>query len=199
MQKAARIVLFIMLMAAAYTACQRASDEKRAEEHAPDSVMLVYNSLSDSVMVAWQQISKTEEGKLSDIKRLLEEISYAPSYDKVHYDSLYNQLQQVYALRFEAENMTSKQIDQYDSAVSKLQREVIAFARANPSFEQFPLMAKLADSIDAADKQTLFLRVRYDEFATQYNDFLKGNQGSVIKPSDTAKPPQQRPLFQLSE
>ncbi len=199
MRKAARVFVFVLLMAAAYTACQRASDENRSEEAAPDSVMLVYNSLTDSVKVAWQDISTTEDGKLSDIKRLLEEISYAPNLNKNRYDSLYNQLQQVYALRFEAETMTSKQIDKYDSAVSKLQREVIDFAHANPSFEQYPLMARLTDSIQAADQRTLFLRVRYDNFARDYNDFLKGNKGSFIQPSDTAAPLQQRPLFQLSE
>ncbi|WP_224995151.1 hypothetical protein [Cesiribacter sp. SM1] len=199
MQKTIRVCVFVLLMAAAYTACQRASEEKRSEEMAPDSVTVVYNSLNDSIKVAWQDISATEEGKLSDMKRLLQEISYTPSYDKARYDSLWDNLQQVYALRFEAETMTSRQIDRYDSAVSKLQREVIDFARSHPSFEQYPLMGKLSDSIEAADQRTLFLRVRYDQFASEYNDFLKGNQGRMIQPSDTALPLRERPLFRLSE
>lgn len=199
MRKALRVFVFVMLMAAAYTACQRASDEKKAEEIAPDSVKVVYNSLNDSVMMAWKDISSTEEGKLSDMKRLLQEISYTSSFNKERYDSLYNYLQQVYALRFEAETMTSQQIDKYDSAVNRLQREVISFARNHPQFEQYPLMGRLADSIESADQRTLFLRVRYDDFARDYNDFLKGNKGRIIQPSDTALPLRERPLFQLSE
>ncbi|AHM62554.1 hypothetical protein D770_21525 [Flammeovirgaceae bacterium 311] len=199
MQKTIRVIVFVLLLAAAYTACQRASEERRSEGAAPDSVTFVYNSLNDSITRAWEDISSTEEGKLSDMKRLLEEISYTPSYNKVRYDSLWNHLQQVYALRFEAETMTSQQIDRYDSAVSRLQREVVDFARTHPSFEQYPLMEKLSDNIEAADQRTLFLRVRYDEFAREYNDFLKGNQGRLIQPSDTALPLTERPLFQLSE
>ena len=199
MRKAVRVFVFTLLVAAAYTACQRASDERRAGEVAPDSVIYVYNSLSDSVRVAWEEISTTEDGKLSDMKRLLQEISYTPNYNTARHDSLYNALQAVYALRFEAETMTSERIDKYDSAVARLQRDIIDFARSNPSFESYPLMARLADSIQAADQRTLFLRVRYDNFANDYNDFLKGNRGSLIQPSDTVQPLSERPLFQLSE
>lgn len=199
MRKAIRVLVFALLFAAAYTACKRASDEKRAEEAAPDSVLVVFNSLRDSVTLAWQDISETEDSKLSDMKRLLQEISYTPVYDQARLDSLSNRLQQVYAMRFEAETMTSEQIDAYDSAVASLQRDIIRFAQNHPSFEQYPLMARLSDSISAADQRTLFLRVRYDNFARDYNDFLKGNQGSFIQPSDTALPLRERPLFQLGE
>lgn len=199
MRKALRVLVFGILLAAAYTACKRASDEKRADETAPDSVTVVFNSLSDSVTLAWKDISETEDTKLSDMKRLLQEISYTPSFDQARHDSLYNNLQQVYAMRFEAETMTSQQIDRYDSAVSKLQREILDFARNNPSFEQYPLMERLSDSISSADQRTLFLRVRYDNFASQYNDFLKGNKGPIIQPADTAQPLRERPLFQLSQ
>jgi hypothetical protein len=199
MQKTIRICVFVLLLAAAYTACQRASEERRSDEMAPDSVTVVYNSLNDSIKVAWQNISTTEEGKLSDMKRLLQEISYTPSYDKARYDSLWDNLQQVYALRFEAETMTSRQIDRYDSAVSSLQREILDFARNHPDFYEYAIMEKLVDSIAAADQKTLFLRVRYDNYAKDYNDFLKGNKGRLIQPSDTALPLRERPLFQLSE
>lgn len=198
MRKAIRIFVLILLMAAAYTACQRASEE-RLSDTAADSVLVVYKSLDDSVKLAWNEVADNEELKLSDMKRLLQEISYTPVYNQERYDSLWNSLQEVYAIRLEADIMTSEQIDRYDSAVTSLQREVIDFARTHPDFERYPLMGKLADSIEAADNRVLFLRTRYDNYVREYNDFLKGNQGRMIQPADTTLPLRERPMFQLMQ
>jgi hypothetical protein len=200
MRKAIRVVVFVLLMAAAYTACQRASEEKRTD--APDSVIVVYNSLNDSVRVAWDRVVANEEQKLSDMRRLLEEISYTPSFDQVRYDSLWAHLQQITRFRFEAETMTSQQIDQYDSAISRLQREIINFASTHPQFDEYALMGKLSDSIYAADERILFLRTHYDDYARNYNDFLKGSQGTRLQAqqgTDTIGSPKIRPLFSLGE
>ncbi|EMR04565.1 hypothetical protein [Cesiribacter andamanensis] len=200
MRKAIRIFVFVLLMAAAYTACQRASEEKR--EDAPDSVLVIYNTLNDSVRVAWDRIVTNEEQKLSDMRRLLQEISYTPSYNQVRYDSLWAHLQQINRFRFEAETMTSRQIDQYDSAVTRLQREIVDFARTHPNFDEYALMSKLTDSISAADQRVLFLRTDYDDYARNYNDFLKGSQGTrlqSLQATDTTGTPKIRPLFSLGE
>lgn len=202
MRKAIRVLVFSLLLAAAYTACQRASEENRTDEAAPDSVVLVYNSLSDSVKVAWEDIVENEDQKLANMRRLLQEISYTPTFNQARYDSLMAHLEQITRYRFEAETMTSRQIDQYDSAVARLQREVLDFAVNHPSFEAFPLMGKLTESIAAADQRVLFLRTRYDDYARDYNDFLKGDKGRRLaneRVADTANSPQIRPLFQIGE
>lgn len=199
MRKVIRVFVLVLLLAAAYTACQRASEEQRTDIGATDSVLVVYKSLNDSVMMAWNEVEANEALKLSDMKRLLEEISYTPVYNKGRYDSLWNTLQELYAIRLEADVMTSEQIDRYDSAITYLQREVIDFAYTHPDFEQYPLMGKLTDSIRAADDRVLFLRSRYDNYVREYNDFLKGNQGRLIEPADTTLPLRERPMFQLMD
>lgn len=200
MRKTIRIILLVCFCAAAYSACQRASEEKKAEEQEleMDSLRLVYTGLSDSLKLRWQILMSEEEQRLQDMRRLLLEISYTPVYNKARYDTLYENLKKVYEMRFEQESMTSEEIDQYDSAASRLKTEIVQFALEHPDIEKYPLMGELIEDIEAADQQILFHRVQYDNYVRDYNHFLYGNREYLPK-IDTANIPEEMPMFQISE
>ena len=200
MRKTIRIVFIALLCAAAYTACQRASEEKKEGKRqlSVDSLNQTYRSLNDSLTARWEVIVADEDQKLADMRRLLQEISYFPIYNKARLDTLQQQLQQVYEMRFDPETLTSEQIDRYDSAASALKTKIIQFAQEHPDVEQYPLVGQLIDSIEAADQRVLFHRVKYDNYARDYNAFLETNREFVRK-IDTTGLHRERTLFQLSE
>lgn len=200
MRKTLKMVLLTFLCAAAYSACQRASEEKKAEDLtlSVDSLSQSYSSLNDSLQAHWQVMVAEDDQKLADMRRLLQEISYFPVYNEARLDSLNNKLQELYEMRFEAETMTSEQIDQYDSASSALKSRVIRFAEEHPDIEKYPLVGQLIDSIESADQRVIFHRVRYDNYARDYNSFLETNREFVRK-VDTTGLHKKRPLFQLEQ
>ena len=200
MRKTARMIVLAMLCAASYSACQRASEEKREENRLvnADSLNQSFVSINDSLDARWKVLIAEEDQKLEDMKRLLKEISFTPRYNKTKLQELQEKLETVYEMRFQPQSMTSEQIDRYDSASSALKQEIISFAQNHPDIEQYPLMGQLIDSIEASDQRVLFHRVRYDNFARDYNHFLEGNREYVRK-VDTTGLHNKRTLFQLGE
>lgn len=202
MKKKFRIIIIALLCAAAYSACQRASEEKHAEERqeALDSLNQAYYTLSDSMQLRWDVLMAEEEQMLSDMRRLLEEISYTPepTYNAERLDTLQQQLEELYNMRFDPLTMTSEQIDQYDSASAEVKNNIISFAQEHPNIEQYPIMGSLIDSVEAADHRMLFHRVEYDKYARDYNHFLEGNR-EFVRDVDTTGLHQKRTLFQISE
>ena len=200
MRKSLRIFLFALLCAASYSACQRATEEKQTEERQVkiDSLRQTYVSLSDSTDAYWQVLITEEANKLDNMKAVLVELSREPVFNKPRYDSLYEHLQKLYAMRLTAEDLSSDKIDRYDSASNALKREIVDYAQSHPDIEQAPLITTLLDSVDAADQRILFHRVRYDNYARDFNHFLEGNR-DYIREIDTTGLSRERGLFQLSE
>ena len=194
------MIVLAMLCAASYSACQRASEEKREENRqlTTDSLNQSLVSINDSLDARWTVLIAEEDQKLEDMRRLLKEISYAPRYNKAKLKELQEKLESVYEMRFQPQSMTSEQIDRYDSASTALKREIVQFAQDHPDIEQYPLMGQLIDSIEAADQRILFHRVQYDNYARDYNHFLEGNREYVRK-VDTSGLHKRRTLFQLGE
>ena len=200
MKKAIRTLLFAFLCAAAYSACQRASEEKKVGERQQtiDSLEQSFQTLNDSLETRWEIIVAEEDRKLKNMRRLLQEISSFPVYNRARLDTLLAQLEQVYAMRFDPETMTSAQIDRYDSASSVVKNRIVRFALEHPDVEEQPLVSQLIDSIENADQKILFYRVQYDNYVRDYNAFLEGNR-DFFREIDTTGLFRERTLFQLSE
>lgn len=201
MKKTLRILLIAALSASAYTACQRASEEKQAEDELVliDSLRQTYTGLNDSAAVRWNILIEAEEQKLAHMREILEEFGTPPVFNKPRYDSLEENFQQLYTLRLtEAEELSSEKIDRYDSASQALKSQIFAYAEDHPDIKKFPLITELLDSIETTDQQMLFHRVRYDNFARDFNHFLEGNREYLPK-IDTTGLALERALFQISE
>lgn len=200
MRKFIRISLFAALILAAWTACQRASEDKAVvlTTTEVDSLRTVYESLNDSIDARWTVLKDDEEQKLANLNRLLMEISFTPTFDQARYDSLKYQLEQFQSLRLDPETMTDEQIDRYDAAMNSLQNSIVQMAMDNQAFEQYPLMEELIDSINASEERVLFYRVQYDNYATDMNQFLDVHE-EHLPVIDTFYTPKKRKLFRLEE
>lgn len=200
MRKTLRIVIIALLCAASYTACQRASEEKKegAQQLSEDSLNLSYQTLNDSLALRWEILAREEDQKLANMRRLLEEVSNFPVYNKARLDTLQRQLGQVYEMRIEPETLTSEKIDRYDSASSAIRNNIIDYVSQHPDVEKYPLATGLVDSLSSADQRILLHRVKYDNYARDYNQFLESNP-EYVRNIDTTDLHRKRTLFQLSE
>jgi hypothetical protein len=201
MRRSLRVLLIIISLVAAYSACQRASEENTGDSSLvvleADSIQNAYNEKLSYVDAAWTTYQTEEEEKLTDLKRLLQEISYTESYNQERYDTLMQAVERIQNNMLDASAMTSRQIDQFDSAVSSLQSAVIDFAMTHPDFEKYPMMSHLVDSVGTRDQRILFHRVKYDDYARDYNNFLLPARQYVPELSEAEI--NERPLFQLED
>jgi hypothetical protein len=200
MRKLLRFSLILLLITAAWSACQRASEDRTEELSTTelDSLAVTYRNLTDSLNAGWDTLARNEEQKLANLQRLLTEITFTPNYNKLRYDSLKAHLNALSTLQLKPEQMTDEQIDRYDSASQAVKTAIVNMAQENPAFKQFPLMGQLVDSIEAGDQRVILYRVRYDNYAKDLNHFLDVHQEQLAR-LDTLTTPRKRKLFQLGE
>src|SRR6478609_8491207 len=85
--------------------CERKSDNtnagKEAKETSKEKVKRDMDLITDSLNTSWKNMVGTDDQKLADIKRLLDEISYTSDYDVVLHDSLTKQFAALKASRYD--------------------------------------------------------------------------------------------------
>ncbi len=164
-----------------------------------DSLQTTYKVINDSLSNAWKVMIDDDDLKLTYMKRLLQEVEFTNNFDKDTVDGLKQRVDAAMALRYDQQSMSdSDLIDEYDATVQNLISEISGYARSNPFYEKYPLMAELITDIQTADGRVLFHRVHYDDFAKLYNQFLSDN-GDLLDQIDPNIRRSKYPLFQLSE
>ena len=162
--------------------------EKTKEVSADGAATLMI--LTDSVNAVWTTMIKDDDLKLGYLKRLLDEVSYTNSYNKIKYDSLIADLALLVKSRYDQKTMSaSDMIDAYDMETTYLESQIFDFAQNHPRFEEYPLMKELINDIAGIDNQTIYHRTHYDNAAIAYNKFIDENNIDAEKKS----------LFQLTE
>ena len=179
--------------------CKTASEKQSTELSKQDSLQIYFTGLHDSINGYWDEMIKDDDEKLFNIKRLLEEVSYTPSYSQRKFDSLLMAQEDLAKFRYNQETMAqSSLIDEYDKVASELIYEAINFAEENPDFEKYPLMKELIIEIREADSRVLFHRIKYDNYVFQYNAFLK-TYPDLAKQFNEGNVPEKYPVFTLEE
>jgi len=189
-----------VLLAAAFAGCFFSCDNKSKlsnETDGNDSLLIKYQALSDSVDSNWNVMIKDDDYKHFLMNRLLLEVSYTNSYDKVRFQELTDLLDQLKKLRYDQSSMSnSALIDSYDSATFALSDQIFVFATSHPRFEMTPLMSELIDDINAKNNYILMHRIHYDNWVKELNDFKRNNREKIIS-SDASLEVESMPLFQL--
>ncbi len=158
-----------------------------------------YQALQDSVDWAWQKMIKADDQKISDIKRLLEEVSYTKKYNLFLHDSLMQLQQQLTLKRYTQLSMKNSQlIDSYDSATDSLVKGVFRLVKSTPSIEQYPTAINLMGEIIDADNQVVLYRVKYDNWAKTYNGFMQQHKAKLAKKNIGKPVVEKYALFTLS-
>jgi len=155
--------------------------------------------LSDSVNSKWNKMMSADSIKFTDIKRLLEEISYCKKYDEKEFERLMKFRNEVYAQRYTQNNITDSLIDKYDSSTSLLINKVRNLKSKTPEILQHPLADQLENDIIKADNEDLIqYRKHYDEAGLNYNNFLDQNKEEIAKDSSLQSLNKKKKLFAVN-
>jgi hypothetical protein len=177
--------LVAILLAIVVISCKE-NDSKKTEKSAPlsNTALAHLQSLGDSCSKAWGMMMSSDDQKIKDTERLLQEISYIPGHNEQELKRLSGLVKELPAKRYTSETMTSPAIDAYDQATDETLRQVFDLKRNTKGVENYTLTAELENSIREADGMVVNYRVLYDRWVHQYNESLEKIQTST-EVSDT--------------
>ncbi len=172
-------VISIMVLISFFS-CENNSNQSSANDtlSVRDSSFVLQN-LRDSSNKAWLLMITSDDEKISNIARLLEEISYCKKTNPILLDSLNSVVKTMKAKRYDQETMTSLQIDQYDSFTDSVISRVRFLGRVTKDLNEHPLAETLFQDIATADNDVVRYRNLYDKFAFAYNDYLELNKNNL--------------------
>lgn len=154
-------------------------------------------ALEDSVKTAWKVMIESDDNKISDMKRLLQEFEVVKNHNATLRSSLVSQQMTLASKRYNEQTMqASDKIDAYDQATDSLMRGLSELIETTPDIENYPLCKELMRDIQLADNEVFSYRVKYDHFARQYNAFLKNNEAQLEELGYNID--QAKPLFELA-
>lgn len=179
-------VLFYFSMLVLIGTASSCSDQKETKTTNViiDSTNIITKAaiLNDSADSKWHKMMASDSIKFTDIKRLLEEISYCNKYDEKTYERLMKMKNDVFASRYTQETLSDALITHYDSATTDLINKVRVFKSNTPEVLQHPLADQLENDIIKADNEDLILyRNYYDKAAIEFNSFLDTNKEAIEK------------------
>lgn len=156
-----------------------------------------YTAYEDSLNRAWKDMIAADDRKLSNIKRLLDEVSYTPSFDKEVLKALRIKLGNLTEKRYKQESMTGKQIDRYDAATDSIIHETLSLVQNTSEMQNHPITESLINDIEQEDQKVILYRVYYDDIAKNYNSFLEKNRDRISKLPPPYSAQKKIPLFEL--
>ncbi len=130
-------------------------------------------------------MQSSDDQKIKDIQRLLQEISYIPSHNEAELKRLSNQVEELIKLRYTQDNLNSEKIDAYDQATDALLTAVFELKRSTKGVEQYTLTEELEKSIREADASVVNYRVLYDVWVKKYNAELAPIPTAELKQKTT--------------
>ncbi|MDU0372838.1 hypothetical protein ACFPAF_20730 [Hymenobacter endophyticus] len=160
----------LLLVTVSFLSCNRTP--KAIDPASAQAVKVQLDILQDSVEARWSEMQTSDDAKLRDTNRLLRELTAQPNASRQQLASLQYANDRLSRLRYNRQTMAeSARIDAYDTAQDSLLRVVYALVPAQP--EPGSVVAQLTTQIQTADTDLVSYRVRYDEAATRFNNYLK--------------------------
>lgn len=192
-------LIFILLIAITF-ACERKSTTNEASGKKVDRVKKEIDVLVDSMDTAWKVMIQSDNEKLADIKRLLDEVSYTKKYDVLAHDSLVTLQKKLTSKRYDQKSMSvSQKIDAYDLATDSLIRAAVKLTGSTPNIESHPLAQTLLNDIMEADNKVVVYRTQYDRWAREFNNYVEKHDKQLEKLGEPYKSYEKRPLFSLGK
>lgn len=163
-----------LLLALTVISCKENSEKKTEKSSPSSSAALAHlQALGDSCSKAWSMMISSDDQKIKDLERLLQEISYIPGHNEQEVERLSKLVKELSTKRYTPETMTSPAIDAYDQATDETLRQVFDLKRNTKGVENYTLTAELETSIREADGMVVNYRVLYDRWVHQYNESLE--------------------------
>lgn len=192
-----RHFLLIILAAAFLGACSKSAN-KIADAAYLDSLRTTYTSLIDSTNVAWKVVKDADDQILTDLSRLLEEVTYTNQYEEKVVDSLMKKVESLKSLDYGDKTLNNYEVlDNYDMLTTEAITQITDYAENHPQYDQYPLMGQLITDIRTADQRILLERTDYDHHAKEFNRFVEANS-KVMDRVDADFEGLKRKVFELS-
>lgn len=178
--------LAAILLAVAIISCKE-NNTKKTETTAPsgNAALAHLQALGDSCAKAWNMMISSDDQKIKDVERLLQEISYIPGHNEQELERLSKLVKELPSKRYTPETMTSPAIDAYDQATDEVLKQVFELKRNTKGVENYTLTNELETAIREADGMVVNYRVLYDRWVHQYNESLqKIETGAEVSDKD---------------
>jgi hypothetical protein len=195
-------IFFLLSILCFSFSCER-KDTGSSNQPAPpkkEKVKMEVDQLSDSLNKVWTLMIKSDDQKIADIKRLLQEISYTDKPSVLDLMQLQKMQEQLAGKRYNQETMAeSKKIDDYDMATDSLIKRTMMLTSSTPGIENHPLAKELVDDIMESDNDVVRFRTLYDSWAKRYNVYIDKNEKQLKKLGEPYASYQKKPLFELGK
>jgi hypothetical protein len=188
------IMSFIALFSCEEKKTSVASDSTKTNISGTDPLSTL-TAMRDSTNKAWEIMIKSDDQKIEDIARLLQEISYCKSYNALLLDSLTEVVKTMKEKRYKQLTMLSEEIDRYDEFTNLIISRTKYLARTTEELKSHPIAENLYNDIAKADNDVARYRSLYDRFAMEYNSYLEANKEAL---GENIKDFQKLPVFSLS-
>lgn len=172
-----RKLSLLLLAAAAFYSCRTA---QKSEEPTKEAASFSRGmEMADS---CWQAMMASDDGKISNMQRLLDELMLIDGADSMRITTLKKEAGKLSALRYDRRSMGEKgRIDQYDSLCTALITAIRQEVSRNPKAIEFQIVNQLVSEVSQADDSVLFYRKEYDRSVDSVNFLLKNKRNKLRK------------------
>ncbi|MBW8049081.1 MAG: hypothetical protein FVQ77_01825 [Cytophagales bacterium] len=192
-----KYLIYCLVLSILIFSCERKKRAAATSEEAIAKVKVDIEALSDSIKIAWEEMIADDDQMLSDIKRLLEEISYTSKYNVLLHDSLIKLREKLIQARYDENSMAaSEKIDQYDELTDSLINGLMRLLTTTPDIASYPLCGELISEIKHSYNKAILYRIGYDDWAKKYNEYIKKNKKQIKKLGRQYK---EKPLFEIQD
>ncbi|RSK44320.1 hypothetical protein [Hymenobacter perfusus] len=193
-----RLASMLLALATLLTTISCNRTPKPIDPASAQAVKVQLDILQDSVEARWSDMVASDDTKLHDTRQLLRELTTQPGTNRQQLAQLQYANDRLPRRRYTQQTMAeSERIDAYDAAQDSLLRAVYTLL---PN-EQEPAAAikTLTDQIQAADGELISFRVRYDQAATRFNNYLQVHTAELEQLGGKYAKLKPLPLFTLQK
>jgi hypothetical protein len=149
-----------------------------------DSIVQIMSTLEDSVLVSYDHLKELDSIKFSNIKRLLEEISYCKTFDQKGVETLLAFNAQLSNGFIPIDSLTDQRINTYDSLSILLVSKVRNLKENTKEIIQHPIAETLENQILETDNNLIIkYRSIFDAHVKNYNSFYETNKSILLNSS----------------
>jgi hypothetical protein len=164
-----------------------------------EQIRMELGQLNDSINKVWTIMLQSDDQKIADIKRLLQEISYTDKPNTKELTIVQKMQEQLVGKRYDMETMTdSKKIDEFDMATDSLIKRTMLLSASTAGLEAHPLAKELVNDIMEADNNVVRYRTLYDTWTKIYNNTLQKYEKQLPELGEPYASFRKKPLFQRS-
>lgn len=190
-----RLSSLLLALACLVISCNRTP--KPIDPASAQAVKVQLDILQDTVEARWSEMLASDDSKLRSTRQLLRELTSQPGADRTQLAQLQYANDRLTRRRYTQQTMAeSARIDAYDAAQDSLLRVVYAVALPADREPAAPIRT-LTDQIQTADAELVGFRIRYDQAASRFNNYLQVHAAELEQLGSKYQQLKPLPLFTL--